>query len=338
MAIENKKYRAALWVILLVVALFSVLPFAWVVAGSFKPHLEIQAGRLAPWESYDVRPRQVEWGSLPQAQRDELLRQKRVRLPVEPGQPAPGRDEQLDPARVKGAVTVVDLEHVTANNYRKVLTQLSGLPTYYFNTVYLSLSGTFLSLLIGSLAAYGFAHFKFPGNKTLFTLLLLTIMIPGEVMLIGEYELMFKLALYDRIAGLLIAYTAGHLLLVIFIMRNVFGAIPQDLIDAAMIDGAGSWQVFWDLMVPMGRNGLAACAILGFLGIWNEFLFALTFTSSESIRTLPVGIVLLKGQHGLFESGVLFATVLLSFLPIVIVFVLLQKYFVRGLSAGALKA
>jgi raffinose/stachyose/melibiose transport system permease protein len=168
-------------------------------------------------------------------------------------------------------------------------------------------------------------------------LLLLTIMIPGEVMLIGRYELMFELRLYDKIAGLLIAYTAGSLLLVIFIMKNVFASIPQDLIDAAMIDGASTWQVFWEIMVPIGRNGLAACGILTFLDIWNEFLFALTFTSMDKVRTLPVGIVMLKSQWGIFDSGVLFATVLLSFLPIIIVFMLLQKYFVRGLSTGALK-
>ncbi|HUT35057.1 MAG TPA: carbohydrate ABC transporter permease [Planctomycetota bacterium] len=288
MAVERRSVSLTLGAILVVVALLSVLPFAWIICGSFKPHLEIQRGNVWPWQAYEVEK----------------------------------------PAG----------QFVTLDNYRKIADKLSGLPTYYFNTVYLAMAGTLLSLLVGSLAAYGLAQFRFAGNKLLFTLLLLTIMIPGEVTLIGQYELMFKLRLYDRIAGLLAAYTAGNLLLVIFIMRNVFLSIPQDLVDAAMIDGAGTWRVFWDLMVPIGRNGLAACAILTFLGIWNEFLFALTFTSTEAVRTLPVGITLLKGQWGLFNSGVLFATVLLSFLPIVIVFVLLQKYFVRGLSAGAIKA
>ena len=288
MAVERRGVSLTLWAILLAVALMSVLPFGWIVCGSFKPHLEIQRGNVWPWQAYEVEK----------------------------------------PAG----------QHVTLENYRKIADKLSGLPTYYFNTVYLAAAGTFLSLLLGSLAAYGFAHFRFAGNRLLFTLLLLTIMIPGEVTLIGQYELMFKLRLYDRIAGLLTAYVAGNLLLVIFIMRNVFISIPQDLVDAAMIDGAGTWRVFWDLMVPIGRNGLAACAILTFLGIWNEFLFALTFTSMEEVRTLPVGITMLKSQWGLFNSGVLFATVLLSFLPIVVVFILLQKYFVRGLSAGALKA
>ena len=297
MAVERKSTSVVLWLILLVVGLMSVLPFFWIIAGSFKPHLEIQKGNVAPWQSYTQT---IE--------------------PTEPGQQA----QEIT-------------RHGTFDNYRLIGKNLSGLPTYYTNTVYLAMVGTFLSLWVGALAAYGFARFKFPGNTVLFTLLLLTIMIPAEVTLIGRYELMFQLRLYDKIMGLLIAYTAGSLLLVIFIMRNVFVAVPQDLVDAAMIDGASTWQVFWEIMVPMGRNGLAACGILTFLGIWNEFFFALTFTSMDKVRTLPVGIVMLKAQYGLMDSGVLFATVLLSFLPIVIVFILLQKYFVRGLSAGALK-
>lgn len=297
MAVEKKSVAITFWAILLIVGLLSVLPFLWIVTGSLKPHLEIQKGRLWPWQSYQAE-----------------------KPPDRPG---------AEPVKVT--------EHVTLDNYKRIFTKLSGLPTYYFNTIYLSVGGTFLALFVGTLAAYGFAHFRFCGNKVLFALLLLTIMIPGEVMLIGRYELMFQFRLYDKIVGLLISYVAGSLLLVIFIMRNVFISIPRDVIDAAMIDGASTWKVFWEVMVPVGRNGLAACGILTFLAIWNEFLFALTFTSMDKVRTLPVGIWMLKGQFGLFNSGVLFATVLLSFLPLVLVFILLQKYFVRGLSAGALK-
>ncbi len=291
MAVERTGTRAVLWAVLLMVGLLGVLPFLWIVLGSLKPDVEVQKGRLWPWQDYQAR-----------------------------GPDGP-------------AVT----ERVTLDNYRKLFGRLSGLPTYYFNTVYLAAAGTFLTLLLGTLAAYGFSQFRFLGNRALFTLLLLTIMIPAEVTLMGRYELMFHLRLFDKITGLLLAYVGGNLLLVIFIMRNVFNSVPRDLVDAATVDGAGTWQTFWRVMVPVGRNGIAACAILTFLNVWNEFLFALTFTSQDRVRTLPVGITMLKGQFGRTESGVLFATVLLSFLPIVLVFILLQKYFVRGLSAGALK-
>jgi multiple sugar transport system permease protein len=290
-AIEKKSTSAVLWLILLAVGLMSVLPFLWIVSGSFRTHLDIQTGHVLPWQHAG---------------------------PATPGQPAPPVKFTLD-------------------NYRTIFTRLQGLPTYYFNTIYLACAGTFIGLFLGSLAAYGFARFNFRGNKLLFTLLLLTIMIPAEVGLIGRYELMFRFGLMDKVAGLLVAYSAGSLLLIIFIMKNVFTSIPRDITDAAVIDGAGTWQVFWEIMVPIGANGLAACGILTFLGMWNEFLFALTFTFSDKVRTLPVGITMLRAESGLHDSGVLFATVLLSFLPIIIVFILLQKYFVRGLSAGALK-
>jgi len=319
MLVERKSTAAILWLILLATALMSVLPFAWIVLGSLKPHREIQNARVWPWQRIEAVG-----GDEAAAQANE--------------QPATTAPAQTQPGQAGKSVPPAKPQYVTLANYREIFDRLAGLPTYYFNTTYLSIMGTFLSLLIGSLAAYGFAQFRFIGNKLLFTLLLLTIMIPGEVSLIGQYELMLKLGLYDKLTGLLVAYTAGNLLLVIFIMRNVFASIPSDLVSAAMMDGAGTWRVFWDVMMPIGRNGLAACAILTFLNIWNEFLFALTFTMRETVRTLPVGIYTLRGQHGLSNDGVLFATVLLSFLPIVLVFMLLQKYFVRGLSAGAIKA
>lgn len=305
MAVEGKAGKVTLRIILLMVGLFSILPFVWIFAGSFKPHYAIHGGKIWPWQSYEVK---------------EVDAQGRT---IAPSDDVPS--------------AALPRRYNTVENYGKITGQLAGLPTYYFNTFYLAIAGTFLALFVGALAAYGFAKFRFLGNRFFFALFVLTIMIPAEVTLIGRYELMFRFALYDRIVGLLIAYVAGSLLLVIFIMKNVFASIPDDLVDAAMIDGASTWQVFWEIMIPIGGNGLAACAILTFLSIWNEFIFALTFTSLDKVRTLPVGIYMLQGQFGLFNSGVLFATVFLSFLPIICVFILLQKYFVKGLSAGALK-
>jgi len=304
MSVERKRTSVTLWLILFVIGLTNVIPFFWVLSGSLKPHYAIYSGKIWPWQSYEVRNVDAE------------------------GKPLTG------PAAVAAPPP---REYNTLENYSKLTSQLAGLPTYYFNTFYLAAAGTFISLFLGSLAGYGFARFKFRGNRLLFLLLILTIMLPAEVTLIGRFELMFQFRLFDRVMGLLIAYAAGSLLLIIFIMRNVFATIPEDLVDAAMIDGAGTWQVFWDLMIPIGRNGIAACAILTFIAIWNEFLFALTFTSLDKVRTLPVGIYMLNEQFGLFNSGMLFATVLLSFLPVIIVFILLQRYFVSGLSAGALK-
>ncbi|MFQ6047855.1 MAG: carbohydrate ABC transporter permease, partial [Phycisphaerae bacterium] len=222
-------------------------------------------------------------------------------------------------------------------NYRVTFQKLEGFDPYYRNSIVLAVAGTFLVLLVGSLAAYGLARFRFLGNRTIFLIFLLTIMVPAEVTLMGQFDLLLSIGLYSTLTGLGLSYVAGNLVLTIFLMRNVFASIPQDLVDAATIDGASRWGVFWLVCLPVGANGLAACAILTFLNIWNEFTFALTMTISDKAMTLPVGITLLQGQWSLQHTGALFATVMLSFLPMVVVFVLLQKYFVRGLTAGALK-
>jgi len=225
----------------------------------------------------------------------------------------------------------------TLENYIKVFQKMEGFGTYYFNSFILAVAGTFLTLLIGSMAGFAFAKFRFPGNRPLFLMFLLTIMVPGEVTLMGVFDMLLNLKLYDTLTALALGYTAMNLVLTLFLMRNVFMTVPDDLIDAARIDGANTWQIFWQVMVPVGANGLAACAVLVFLNIWNEFIFALTMTVSDRCRTLPVGITLLQGQWQLQDTGALFASVMLTFLPITIVFILLQKYFVSGLTAGAVK-
>src|ERR1035437_4167999 len=166
MAVERKSRSMALWVVLLAVGLTSVMPFGWIIFGSFTPHLEIQPGRTLPCQEFEIQPTAAPLGSQP-------------------------------PADAAQAPAPAEKQYLTLDNYRKIADQLTGLPTYYFNTVYLSMAGTFLSLLVGSLAAYGFAQFKFPLSNTLFAILLLTIMIPAEVCLIGQYELMFQLRLFD---------------------------------------------------------------------------------------------------------------------------------------------
>ena len=223
------------------------------------------------------------------------------------------------------------------DNYHRVFAKMDGFGTYYLNSFLLATFGTFLTLLVGSMAGFAFAKFTFPGKKALFLAFILTIMIPGEVTLMGVFHMLLKLKLYDTLTALLAGYTAANLVLTLFIMRNVFLTVPNDLIDAARIDGASIWQIFWQVMIPVGANGLAAAAVLVFLNIWNEYIFALTMTVSDRARTLPVAIPLLQLQWQLKDTGALFATVMLSFLPVTIAFLFLQKYFVRGLTAGAVK-
>jgi len=228
--------------------------------------------------------------------------------------------------------------HYTFANYLTMFERMAGFGYYYRNSILVSVGTVILTLFAGSLAAYALARFRFKGDQAVFIVFLATIMVPGEVGLIGQYELLSAYGLLNTLTGLTLSYTAFNLALTIFIMRNVFAAVPQEMLDAARVDGCSWWDGFWHIMIPMGASGLAAAGTLVFLNAWNEFIFALTMNNwTDEARTLTVGIQLLQGQWQHWDYGVLFASVMLSFLPVIILFLLLQKTFMRGLTAGAVK-
>ncbi len=226
----------------------------------------------------------------------------------------------------------------TLVNYTTMFERMVGFGYYYRNSILVSFGTVILTLFAGSLAAYALSRFRFKGDQVVFLVFLATIMVPGEVGLIGQYELLSAYKLLNTLTGLTLSYTAFNLALTIFIMRNVFAAVPQEMLDAARVDGCSWWEAFWQIMIPMGASGLAAAGTLVFLNAWNEFIFALTMNNwTDEARTLTVGIQLLQGQWQHWDYGVLFSSVMLSFLPVILLFLLLQKTFMRGLTAGAVK-
>jgi len=228
--------------------------------------------------------------------------------------------------------------HYTFTNYLQMFAKMVGFGYYYRNSILVSVGTVVLTLFAGSLAAYALARFRFKGDQVIFLVFLGTIMVPGEVGLIGQYELLSAYHLLNTLTGLTLSYTAFNLALTIFIMRSVFAAVPQEMLDAARVDGCSWWETFWQIMVPMGASGLAAAGTLVFLNSWNEFIFALTMNNwTDEARTLPVGIQLLQGQWQHWDYGVLFSSVMLTFMPVIILFLFLQKTFMRGLTAGAVK-
>ncbi len=229
-------------------------------------------------------------------------------------------------------------QHYTLENYLKMFERMVGFGFYYRNSILVSFGTVILTLFAGSLAAYALSRFRFKGGQVIFLVFLGTIMVPGEVGLIGQYELLSAYKLLNTLTGLTLSYTAFNLALTIFIMRAVFASVPQEMLDAARVDGCSWWESFWQIMVPMGASGLAAAGTLVFLNAWNEFIFALTMNNwTDEARTLTVGIQLLQGQWQHWDYGVLFSSVMLSFLPVIILFLLLQRTFMRGLTAGAVK-
>jgi len=189
-------------------------------------------------------------------------------------------------------------------------------------------------LLISALAAYGFARFPFPGRNLLFGLFLVMLMAPSQLFLIAQFDLMKNLHLLDTlpaiaIPGLFSAFGT-------FLMRQAFMAVPQEFEEAARLDGANSFQVFWRIMLPMTGPTLAALAVLTSLYSWNDLLWPLIISSSPGSMTLPVGLANLQGQYGT-DYPTLMAGSLVASLPLIVIFIALQRQFFAGIASSGLK-
>jgi multiple sugar transport system permease protein len=225
----------------------------------------------------------------------------------------------------------------TLANYEQVIaTQDIG--RYFLNSVFVATISTALSLLVSSMMAYAFARFSFPGKETIFRVLLLGLMIPAIMLIIPQFVLAKNLGLIDTLAGLIVFYVAGSLALNTFLLRGFFESIPGELDQAMQVDGAGAWTRYWRLAIPLAKPGLATATIFTFLASWDEFAWALTITNSPENRTLPIAIRLFAGEgNNAVQWGVVFAASVIAVVPVIIVFLVFQRYFVQGLTSGAIK-
>lgn len=207
---------------------------------------------------------------------------------------------------------------------------------YTLNSVVIAISATLLTLFVGSLAAFAFSRFEFKGKDFFLLVFLLSQMLPGASVIIPLFQLVRKIGLYDTYFGLILTHSSVMLPFVIWLLYGFFKTIPQEVEDAALIDGCSRLATFWKVLIPLALPGLGATAIFAFLGSWNEFFFALLLAESDSARTIPVGIGLFVGEYGEVWNQMCAAAVFFS-IPPLILFSLLQRTFVKGLSAGALK-
>jgi multiple sugar transport system permease protein len=224
---------------------------------------------------------------------------------------------------------------VTASNYSAVLTSDHFL-RYFVNSLIVSIVSTALSLLLSSMMAYAFARFRFAGRELLFRVLLAGLMIPSMMLIIPQFVLAKYLGLLDSLTGLVVFYVASTLSLNTFLLRGFFEAIPAELEQAMEVDGAGSIARYWRLILPLARPALATATIFTFLACWDEYAWALTIISTPSKETLPLGIALFQGQNSTLW-GLVFAASVVAIVPVIVVFLVFQRHFVQGLTAGSVK-
>ncbi|OME85146.1 sugar ABC transporter permease [Paenibacillus sp. FSL A5-0031] len=209
---------------------------------------------------------------------------------------------------------------------------------YFLNSVYITLMSSCLSILLSATTAYVIARFKFSGSQLMYMVYLSSMMIPLILGLVPLFFLLNDLYLINKLNGLVLVYTAWSLPFGVFVLVSFFKSLPKELEEASYIDGAGYFRTFFQIMLPMARSGMIPILIMNALNNWNEYIMGTIFVNEPSKYTLPVGIAIMQGEMQYrTEWGPLFAGLLISMVPVVLVYAFFQRYIVAGITAGAVK-
>lgn len=227
------------------------------------------------------------------------------------------------------------LESLTLNNFRHLFYDLPFL-RWMLNSLIVATSTTLVGIFLSITAAYAFSRFRFPGRGKFLLSFLVTQMFPGTMMMIPLYLLIDSLGLLNSLIGLILVYSTTALPFCVWMLKGYFDTIPRELEESAIIDGASRTVIFYRIIIPLARPAIAITALFSFMTGWNEFILAATFMSKENLYTLPVGLQGLVGQYSV-EWGHFAAGAIIVSLPVVILFFLLQRHLVSGLTAGSVK-
>jgi ABC-type glycerol-3-phosphate transport system permease component len=211
------------------------------------------------------------------------------------------------------------------------------IPKYTVNSAIVASATVLLTLTLAATASYGLSQFRFRGGRLIYLSFILLLTIPVQIYIIPLYIIVVKLRLADNYLGLILPYTAGSLPLAVFLFRTYFDALPTELVDAARIDGCNHLRAFMHVMLPLARPMIATVSIFTFVGAWNEFFLALVFIHDPNMATLPLGLQAFFVNQYQTQFPQLFATLIVSIGPIVVVYLLLQRHFMAGLTAGAVR-
>lgn len=224
----------------------------------------------------------------------------------------------------------------TLANYRYVLTETPA-ARYFANSMIVAFGTTFLAIVLGTWGAYALSRFRFRGRREFAMWLLGGQMFPGVLILIPLFVVLVRLGLLNTYLGLILLNTVGALPFAVWMLKGYFDTVPVDLEEAAMLDGATRVGAMWQVFLPVAAPGVAAAALFAFTAAWQEFIFALTVMKDPSKYTLSVGINFFVGAGGTVVWGNIMAMATLIIVPGLFVFLLLQRYMISGLSAGAVK-
>ncbi len=222
---------------------------------------------------------------------------------------------------------------ITLAHYEDLFTR-GNLARYLFNSAFLSVAVTAISLLLNSMAGYAFAKYRFSGRESLFKILVASMVIPAQVTMLPLFLMLNKMGFINTYLGVIIPGMAG--IFGIFLIRQFAMSIPDSLIEAARIDGAGDFRIYWALILPLCKPILITLGIFTFMGTWNDFLWPLIVMTDDSMYTLPVALANLSLEH-VQDTELMMAGAVMTIAPVLILFAAVQKYYISGIMAGGLK-
>ncbi|MUK89014.1 ABC transporter permease subunit [Ornithinibacillus sp. L9] len=221
----------------------------------------------------------------------------------------------------------------TFNGFKRLFQQ-NNMGMWFFNSLYIGVVVTVGILLFDSMAGYVLAKKRFPGRNIIFWLIISTMMIPSQVTLVPMFIMVRDLGLMDTHWALILPDLS--MVFGVFLMRQFMFSIPDELIEAAKIDGASEWKTYWSIVLPLAKPGLAALGIFTFMNVWNSFLWPIIVLNSANLYTLPVGLKTLQDAN-LADFKLLMSGAAIAAIPMIIVFLIFQRHFVKGLTLGGVK-
>lgn len=212
----------------------------------------------------------------------------------------------------------------------------SNYSTYFYNSSIVVISAVAGVTLIGAMAAHCLARYRFRSRRTVRFVILSGLVLPPQMLILSLFQILLDYRLYDTLPGLAVVYVATQLGMTVYILEGFFSQIPQDLFDAARMDGYSDFEIFWRITLPIGVPAIFTTVVLNFVILWNEFLYAVVLMTSDEMRTLPLGIMHFMGDHQL-DVAMIATGLMIAIVPVALVYACFSETMIRGMTAGAIR-
>lgn len=228
-------------------------------------------------------------------------------------------------------------ERLSFDNYARAWSE-AGIGSYFFNTVVVVGSALVAVMLLGSMCAYVLARYRFPGNRVIYNTMLAAMAFPIFLAIVPLFFVLKGFSLLNTLPGLTVTYVAFALPFTVFFLHSFFEQLPQEVYEAAQVDGAGEWRTFFQIMAPMATPGLASVSILNFIGLWNQFMLPIVFNTKRENWVLTQGMTAFANATGrAVDYGAMFAAVVMTIIPVLIVYVMLQRRLEGSVTQGTFR-